>query len=140
MSNSRRRRIIARFKKVDSGLIQRLAISSSNKEEEVAEVGEIDEIIPEATIGGKEESQLIHREHDNEPRPQEPKNEGESLLPHEEHEENMATIEDHNKEQSLLEKTSIVGQSREAYGKQASIYVAFTMVASALCLALAPWK
>jgi hypothetical protein len=55
MSNSRRRRIIARFKKVDSGLIQRLAISSSNKEEEVAEVGEIDEIIPEATIGGKEE-------------------------------------------------------------------------------------
>ena len=43
------------IKKVDSGLIQRLAISSSNKEEEVAEVGEIDEIIPEATIGGKEE-------------------------------------------------------------------------------------
>ncbi len=39
--------------------------------------------------------------------------------------------------QPLLEKTSIVGQSLEAYGRQTSVYVALTMVASALCLALA---
>ncbi len=39
--------------------------------------------------------------------------------------------------QPTLEKTSIVGQSLEAYGKQASVYAALTMVASALCLALA---
>mmetsp|Transcript_9938 Transcript_9938/g.14215 ORF Transcript_9938/g.14215 Transcript_9938/m.14215 type:complete len:585 (-) Transcript_9938:249-2003(-) len=39
--------------------------------------------------------------------------------------------------QPILEKTSIVGQSLEAYGKQASVYAALTMVASALCLALA---
>jgi len=39
--------------------------------------------------------------------------------------------------QPILEKTSIVGQSLEAYGKNASVYAALTMVASALCLALA---
>ena len=39
--------------------------------------------------------------------------------------------------QPSLEKTSIVGQSLEAYGKNTSVYAALTMVASALCLALA---
>ena len=40
-------------------------------------------------------------------------------------------------QQPSLEKTSIVGQSLEAYGRRTSVYVALTMVASALCLALA---
>lgn len=39
--------------------------------------------------------------------------------------------------QPKLETTSIVGQSVEAYGKKAGVYAALTMVASALCLALA---
>lgn len=39
--------------------------------------------------------------------------------------------------QPILEQTSIVGQSLEAYGQKTSVYVALTMVASALCLALA---
>mmetsp|Transcript_34843 Transcript_34843/g.71117 ORF Transcript_34843/g.71117 Transcript_34843/m.71117 type:complete len:546 (+) Transcript_34843:226-1863(+) len=39
--------------------------------------------------------------------------------------------------QPKLETTSIVGQSVEAYGKNAGVYAALTMVASALCLALA---
>jgi len=39
--------------------------------------------------------------------------------------------------QPVLSETSIVGQSKEAYGRQASVYVAISMVASALCLALA---
>ena len=36
-----------------------------------------------------------------------------------------------------LSRTSIVGQSREACGQKTSVYVAISMVASALCLALA---
>jgi len=39
--------------------------------------------------------------------------------------------------QPLLERTSIVGQSKEAYGETTGTSVAFVMVASALCLGLA---
>lgn len=37
----------------------------------------------------------------------------------------------------ILERTSIVGQAKEAYGPAAGVAIAVTMVASALCLALA---
>ncbi|KAL3791729.1 hypothetical protein HJC23_007496 [Cyclotella cryptica] len=39
--------------------------------------------------------------------------------------------------QPILERTSIVGQSLEGFGQSTSTFVALTMVASALCLALA---
>ncbi|KAL7541285.1 hypothetical protein ACHAXR_010774 [Thalassiosira sp. AJA248-18] len=128
------------MKKVDSGIIQSLAIDSSDKDAAVEEaVGETDEIIPGVTSGGKDESsQLIHREHDHDGEPQHDiMEEAESLLSHKDHQGNIAMIGNYNKSQPLLERTSIVGQSREAYGKKTSVYVAFTMVASALCLGLA---
>ncbi|KAL7541764.1 hypothetical protein ACHAWF_007011 [Thalassiosira exigua] len=86
--------------------------------------GEEDEIIPEAS---KDEDQLTHREHDQ----------GESLLSPKDHAENLALISGPGLKQPNLEETAIVGQSREAYGKDASVYAALTMVASALCLGLA---
>ena len=71
--------------------------------------------------------------------------EAELLLSQKDKQDNIAIITNQGKlTQPVLENTSIVGQSREAYGKKASVYVAFTMVASALCLGLAqmvshPW-
>ena len=118
------------MKKVSSGNIiqQSLSISDDNEERGV------DEIIPEATAA---ESQLIHREHDHtdvehqEEQKQET-TEIESLLDH-----SHDLDHGHDKSRPVLEQTSIVGQSREAYGTQASIYTSFLMVASALCLGLA---
>jgi len=61
--------------------------------------------------------------------------ESEALLPHSSGDEGLSPI-NHIK-QPVLSQTSIVGQSKEAYGRQASVYVAISMLASALCLALA---
>jgi len=122
--------------------IQSLSIDNSDEGEKTAaaaEAGGMDEIIPGASSPDK----LIHREHNQEESTNAPTTtatdkpaEGESLLSHKDHDENMAMITE-NVLRPVLERTSIVGQSREAYGKQASIYTAFTMVASALCLGLA---
>lgn len=126
------------MKKVEGGTVtkhlQHLSMDASANEE----------IIPEMAS----ESQLTHREHDHHEHTQQELNtqqplptdhsEDESLLPHADHEENMnSLLADHDKSRPVLERTSIVGQSREAYGEQASIYTSFLMVASALCLGLA---
>ena len=122
------------MKKVEGGTVtkhlQHLSMDASANEE----------IIPEMAS----ESQLTHREHEHEhsqelntPQPL-PHSEDESLLPHADHEENMNSLfADHDKSRPVLERTSIVGQSRESYGQNASIYTSFLMVASALCLGLA---
>lgn len=114
------------------GSIQSLSISDGGKTSTAMDVGETDEIIPEASSPDK----LTHRDHDN---PSEKTHtEAETLFSHRDHDENMAIIADGDKPgRPVLERTSIVGQSREAYGTQASVYTAFTMVASALCLGLA---
>ena len=118
------------MKKVSSGNIRQQSLSISYDKE----VRGVDEIMPEATAA---ESQLIHREHDHtfvkhqEEQKQET-TEMESLLDHGHDLDHV-----HDKSRPVLEQTSIVGQSREAYGTQASIYTSFLMVASALCLGLA---
>ncbi len=108
------------------------------------EVREVDEVIPEAT--NDHESQLIHREHDQHEHQKshnedvatsDPHTEVESLLTHKDHEENIAMVHGLDTNRPILERTSIVGQSREAYGRTSSIYTSFAMVASALCLGLA---
>ena len=81
-----------------------------------------------------EEQTIIHRYAHFEPNLGQSGSEEEALLLHDDdeiHEEFVAYP------QPKLATTSIVGQSIEAYGKSASVHVAFTMVASALCLALA---
>lgn len=99
---------------------QSLAIASSE-----SKVGEVtDEIIPDATT---DKEGLTHREHDH----QEP-GEGDSLITSKDESEEKMHLT-----QPLLEKTSIVGQSLEAYGKDGGYYAALAMVASALALALA---
>ena len=131
------------MKKVDGGLVH-MGIDSSDQSMEVENtMGEMDEIIPNSGVD-TDSSQLIHREHEG-TAAEESYTEAESLLSHKNHEDNIAMITNQGKAtQPALENTSIVGQSREAYGKKASVYVAFTMVASALCLGLAqmvshPW-
>ena len=123
------------MKKVEGGTVKHLQHLSMD------DASANEEIIPEMAS----ESQLTHREHEHEhsqelntPQPL-PHSEDESLLPHADHEENMNSLltEDHDKSRPVLERTSIVGQSREAYGHNASIYTSFLMVASALCLGLA---
>mmetsp|Transcript_24162 Transcript_24162/g.51233 ORF Transcript_24162/g.51233 Transcript_24162/m.51233 type:complete len:602 (+) Transcript_24162:323-2128(+) len=121
--------------KVDSGSLQSMGLSSSGNQESMEATAEIDEIVPAPSSEGG--SQLIHREHEHTDEGGSSAVQEESLLSNKEHNENMAVIEKRNRNQPVLEHTAIVGQSREAYGKKASIYVAFTMVASALCLALA---
>ena len=125
------------MKKVEGGTVtkhlQHLSMDASANEE----------IIPEMAS----ESQLTHREHDHHEHTHQELNtqqplphcEDESLLPHADHEENMNSLltEDHDKPRPVLERTSIVGQSVEAYGQKASICTSFLMVASALCLGLA---
>ena len=121
------------MKIVEEGVVRSLSIDKSDGEEE-EQVGETGELIPDSAA--QEESRLIHREHAEDG--DEHHTEVESLLSHKDHEQNISTIaRSHNRKQPSLERTSIVGQSREAYGRKASVYVAFTMVASALCLALA---
>ena len=86
----------------------------------------IDEVIPQ--VMSDESEKLTHREHEHEENDEEEQyTEGESLIPQD------TKIHD----RPLLERTSIVGQSLEAYGKQTSVYTSFLMVASALCLGLA---
>ena len=128
------------MKKVEGGTVQHLQHLSMD------DASTNEEIIPEAAS----ESKLTHREHDHHEHTQEeldntrqplPSDHAEcgSLLPHTDHEENNKNIlvKDHDKSRPVLERTSIVGQSREAYGQKASIYTSFLMVASALCLGLA---
>lgn len=85
-----------------------------------------------------DEQEIIHRhthEHHLEPNLTRTGSEEESLLLHGNSNsggDNFAAYP-----QPILEQTSIVGQSLEAYGRKTSVYVALTMVASALCLALA---
>ena len=122
------------MKKVSSGNIIQQSLSVSDDKSPV-EVRGVDEIMPEATAA---ESQLIHREHDHtdvehQEEQQQETTEMESLLDH----GHDLVDRGHDKSRPVLEQTSIVGQSREAYGTQASIYTSFLMVASALCLGLA---
>lgn len=150
------------MKKVESGLVQSLSMDGGggvDGEEASTDVRETDEIMPEAVV----ESPLIHRDHDHKhahgadggaatpaaeaaSSPSKARHtEDESLLSHKDHDENMAAIAGGydggggtaRGRRPVLEHTSIVGQSREAYGRRASVYTAFTMVASALCLGLA---
>mmetsp|Transcript_29578 Transcript_29578/g.54145 ORF Transcript_29578/g.54145 Transcript_29578/m.54145 type:complete len:580 (-) Transcript_29578:270-2009(-) len=103
----------------ESGLaLQSLAFASSD-----SKVGDevVDEIIPIATDAKEAAAQLHHREGDH--------HEDERLI-------SPITSPPQN-QQPLLEKTSIVGQSLEAYGSSGGYYAALAMVASALCLALA---
>ena len=85
----------------------------------------IDEVIPQ--VMSDESEKLTHREHEHEENDEEEYTEGKSIIPQD------TKIND----RPLLERTSIVGQSLEAYGKQTSVYTSFLMVASALCLGLA---
>jgi len=86
----------------------------------------IDEVIPQ--VMSDESEKLTHREHEHEENDEEEiETEGELLIPQD--------TKVHDRPQ--LERTSIVGQSLEAYGKQTSVYTSFLMVASALCLGLA---
>ena len=85
----------------------------------------IDEVIPQ--VMSDESEKLKHREHEHEENDEEEYTEGEALIPQD--------TKMHDRPQ--LERTSIVGQSLEAYGKQTSVYTSFLMVASALCLGLA---
>ena len=88
--------------------------------------GVVDEVIPQ--VMSDESENLKHREHEHdEENDEEEYTEGESLIPQD--------TKIHDRPQ--LERTSIVGQSLEAYGKQTSVYTSFLMVASALCLGLA---
>jgi len=86
----------------------------------------IDEAIPQ--VMSDESEKLTHREHEHEENDEEEQyTEGELLIPQD--------TKVHDRPQ--LERTSIVGQSLEAYGKQTSVYTSFLMVSSALCLGLA---
>ena len=88
----------------------------------------VDEVIPKVVMSDESEK-LTHREHEHDENGEEEQyTEGESLLIPQD-------TKVHDRPQ--LERTSIVGQSLEAYGKQTSVYTSFLMVASALCLGLA---
>ena len=105
--------------------IAHMGIDGGDDEEE-----EIDEVIPEPS---RDDDQLIHREHDLSPKG----GQGKSLPSPKDHAENVALISGEMRQRPYLEETAIVGQTREAYGREASVYSAFAMVASALCLGLA---
>ena len=89
-----------------------------------------------------EQTNIIHRHHhSHEPNLTRTGSEEDSLLLHDNN--NNSSGDDNHVPailvypQPILEQTSIVGQSLEAYGRKTSVYAALTMVASALCLALA---
>ncbi|KAL7458093.1 hypothetical protein ACHAWC_009613 [Mediolabrus comicus] len=94
--------------------------------------------IPNLSKSGSEEESLLLQLHNN-------NNINSSEYNNDDDEQNLPSspskthigYSQQQQQQPLLEKTSIVGQSLEAYGRKTSVYVAFTMVASALCLALA---
>lgn len=123
----------------NDGSVQNLSTSDDKAASTVSEEGEMDEIIPVASSADKLTHRTDHHNHGaGATTDEEPHSEVETLLSHKDHDENMAIIaNDHDRGRPVLERTSIVGQSREAYGKKASVYTAFTMVASALCLGLA---
>jgi hypothetical protein len=110
-----------------------LSITSGNDNEDDAttEAGGADEY-----FDNQQQQGMIHR-HPLSPNLTRTSSEEDSLLlHHHDHDTNTNnTILAYP--QPILEKTSIVGQSLEAYGQKASVYAALTMVASALCLALA---
>ena len=90
--------------------------------------------LPNLSKSGSEEESLLLQQHNNNINSSEYNNDDGQNLPSSPSKTHKGYSQ---QQQPLLEKTSIVGQSLEAYGQKTSVYVAFTMVASALCLALA---